>query len=117
MVECGEKEREIIRPEFDRSIMIDFQRAKITADMGFMLLRAIDERFRIFGPIEGELEDTRSWVRSNHTRVQVVRQRIYQMAAGYEDGNDGDFLLIDPALRRATGKGDEAGAVQSRLSR
>jgi hypothetical protein len=47
----------------------------------------------------------------------MVRQRVYQIAAGYEDCNDADFLRIDPALRLAIGKGDEAGASQSRLSR
>jgi hypothetical protein len=30
----------MIRPEFDRSIIIDFQRAKITTEMRFLLLRA-----------------------------------------------------------------------------
>jgi hypothetical protein len=38
----GDKERETIRPEFDRSIMIDFQGAKITSDTGFLLLREIE---------------------------------------------------------------------------
>jgi len=47
----------------------------------------------------------------------MTRQRIYQMAAGYEDCNDADFLRIDPALRLAISKGDEAGAGQSRLTR
>jgi hypothetical protein len=47
----------------------------------------------------------------------MVRQRVYQIAAGYEDCNDADFLRIDPALRLAIGKGYEAGAGQSRLSR
>ena len=117
MVGHGEKERETIRPEFDRSIMIDFQGAKITSDTGLLLLRAIDERFGILGPIESELEDTRSWVHSNHTQLQIVRQRVYQITAGYEDCNDADFLRIDPALRLAIGKGDEAGTGQSRLSR
>jgi len=117
MVGNGEKEIGTIRPEFDRSIMIDFQGAKITSDTGFLLLRAIDERFGILGPIERELEDTRSWVHSDHTQLQMVRQRVYQVAAGYEDCNDADFLRIDPALRLAIGKGDEAGAGQSRLSR
>jgi hypothetical protein len=28
--------------------------------------------------------------------IQMVRQRVYQMAAGYEDCNDADFLRIDP---------------------
>ncbi len=117
MAGSGEERRETIRPEFDRSIMIDFQGAKITSDTGFLLLREIDARFGILGPIGGELEDSRSWVHSKHTLLQMTRQRIYQMAAGYEDCNDADFLRIDPALRLAVGKGVEAGAGQSRLSR
>jgi hypothetical protein len=104
----GEKERETIRPQFNPAIRIDFQGAKITSDTGFLLPREIDERFGILGSIESELEDTRSWVHSNHTQLQMVRQRIYQMAAGYEDCNDEDFLRIDHALRLAIGKGDEA---------
>jgi hypothetical protein len=117
MVAYGEKERETIGPEFDRSIVMDFQGAKITSDTGFLLLREIDERFSVLDPIESELEDGRSWVHSNHTQLQMVRQRVYQRAAGYEDCNDADFLRIHPPLRLAIGKGDEAGAGQSRLSR
>ncbi len=63
-------------------------------------MREIDERFEILGPIERELEDVTSWVHLSHTQLQMVRQRVYQMAAGYEDCNDADFLRIDPALRR-----------------
>jgi len=113
----GEKKRGTIRPKFNPAIMIDFQGAKITSDTGFLLLREIDERFGILGWIGSELEDTRSWVHSKHSQLQMIRQRIYQMAAGYEDCNDADFLRVDPALRLAIGKGDEAGAGQSRLSR
>jgi hypothetical protein len=47
----------------------------------------------------------------------MVRQRIHQMAAGYDDCNDGDFLLINPALQLAVGKDNQAGAGQSKLSR
>ncbi len=97
--------------------MIDFQGAKITSDTGFLLLREIDERFGILGPIESELEDTRSWVHSKHSQLQMARQRVYQIAARHEDCNDADFLRIDPALRLAIGKNNEAGAGQSRLSR
>ena len=45
MVGYGEKDREAIRSEFDRSVMIDFHEAKITSDTGFLLLKAIGERF------------------------------------------------------------------------
>ncbi|MGO9121369.1 MAG: IS1380 family transposase [Desulfomonilaceae bacterium] len=113
----GEEQSETIRPEFNPAIMIDFQGAKITSDTGFLLLREIDERFGILGPMETELEDTKSWVHSKHSQLQMARQRLYQIAAGYEDCNDADFLRIGPALRLAIGKGDEAGPGQSRLSR
>jgi hypothetical protein len=65
MVASDGEEKETIRPQFDRSIMIDFQGARITSDTGLLLLREIDEGFGILGPIESELEDTRSRVHSN----------------------------------------------------
>jgi len=74
----GEEQRETIRPEFNPAIMIDFQDAKITSDTGFLLLREMDERFGILGPIGSEPEDARSWVHSKHSHLQVVRHRIYQ---------------------------------------
>jgi hypothetical protein len=91
----GEVQRETIRPEFNPAIMIDFQGPKITSGTGFLLLREIGERFGILGPIWSELEDTRSWVHSKHSQIQMVRQTIYQIAAGYEDCTDADFLWID----------------------
>jgi len=47
----------------------------------------------------------------------MARQRVYQIATGYEVCNDADSLRMDPALRLAIGKDKEAGAGQSRLSR
>ena len=42
--------KEALRPNFDRSIMIDFRGAKISSDTGFLLLREMDERFGVIGP-------------------------------------------------------------------
>jgi hypothetical protein len=101
---CGESPKKAIRPDFNRSIMIDFQGAKITSDVGFLLVREIDDRFKIIDPMKDCLEDLRSPAHTKHAMVQMVRQRVYQIAAGYEDCNDADFLRIDPALRLALGK-------------
>jgi hypothetical protein len=114
---CGETQKEAIRPDFNRSIMIDFQGATISSDTGFVLLREIDERFRIIAPMKDCLEDLRSPAHLKHALVQVVRQRVYQITAGYEDCNDADFLRVDPALRLAIGKDHKTGASQSMLSR
>jgi hypothetical protein len=46
----------------------------------------------------------------------MVRQRVYQIAAGYEDCNDADLLRIAPALRLTLGKNHQAGTGQSTLS-
>jgi hypothetical protein len=117
MLDIGESQKEVIRPDFNRAIMIDFQGAKITSDVGFLLVREIDERFKIIEPMQDCLEDLRSPTHTKHSLVQMVRQRVYQMAAGYEDCNDADFLRIDPALRLALGKDHQAAVGQSMLSR
>ena len=52
-----------------------------------------------------------------HTYEQMTRQRVYQIAAGYEDCDDADHLRIDPALRLALDKGHQFGASQSVMSR
>lgn len=117
MLVSGERQKDVIQPDFNRSIMIDFQGAKISSDTGFILLREVGERFRILGPMNDCLEDLRSPIHTRHSLVQMVRQRVYQIAAGYEDCNDADFLRIDPALRLALGKDHTPGAGQSMLSR
>ena len=117
MVESGEEGRETIRPEFSRSVMIDFQGVKITLDTSFLLLREIDDRFRvIIAPVAGE-PDRRSPVHAKHSLVQMIRQRVYQIAAGCEDCNNADLLRIDPALSLTIGKEQDAGAGQPMLSR
>lgn len=117
MLDCGESQKEVIRPDFNRAILIDFQGAKITSDVGFLLMREIDDRFKIIAPMGDCLEDLRSPAHKKHSLVQMIRQRVYQIAASYEDCNDADFLRIDPALRLALGKDHKAGAGQSMLSR
>jgi len=117
MLDSGESRKEVIRPDFSRAIMIDFRGAKITSDVGFLLMREIDDRFKIIAPRRYCLDDLRSAAHTKHSLVEMIRQRACQIAASYEDCNDADFLRIDPALRLALGKDHQAGAGQSRLSR
>lgn len=117
MLVNGEAQKDAVRPNFNRSIFVDFAGAKITSDAGFLLMREIDQRF---GIIEGggtHLVDKRSTSHKKHTFQQMVRQRVYQIAAGYEDCSDADHLRIDPAVRLALDKGHRFGASQSVMSR
>ena len=117
MLGNGEAQNRIIRPEFNRSIQIDFLGAKITSDAGFLALREIDDRFKVTAPMVGEVDDPRSPVHIRHSMVEMIRQRVYQIAAGYEDCIDADLLRIDPALRLAIGKDHKGCAGQSMMSK
>lgn len=117
MNHAGERENTTVIPSFNRFIRIDFQGAKISSDAGVLMLREIDERFNITTPLRDALADPRRASHLRHTYVDLIRQRVYQMAAGYEDCNDANHLRVDPALRLALGKDDGYAASQSMLSR
>jgi len=76
MLRCGESQKEAIRPDFNRAIIIDFQGAEVSSDTGFILLREIDDCFSIIAPIVDCLEDLRSPAHTKHALVQMVRQRV-----------------------------------------
>ena len=69
-----------------------------------MLLREIDERFGIAFDLEEMLQDSRNVSHTQHSCTDLLRQRVYQIAAGYEDCNDANELRKDPALRLALDK-------------
>jgi hypothetical protein len=43
----GEGKNDVLRPDFDRSIMMDFQGAKLSLDTGFLLMRELDQRHNV----------------------------------------------------------------------
>ncbi len=80
-------------------------------------MREMDQCFNILNAAASQMDDPRSPRHTDHSLLQLLRQRVYQVAAGYEDCNDADHLRVDPALRLALGKEHESGAGQSALSR
>jgi hypothetical protein len=59
MLGNGEAQKEAIRPDFNRSIFIDFSGAKITSGAGFLLMREVDQRFGIIESGCSQLERLR----------------------------------------------------------
>jgi hypothetical protein len=59
------------------------------------------------------LQDSRNVTHTPHSCTDLLRQRIYQIAAGYEDCIDANKLRKDPALRLALGKNNAYAASQS----
>jgi Transposase DDE domain group 1 len=88
-----------------------------SSDGGVVLLRQLDERLGLTTRLTALLGDRRDSRRVRHTRLEQMRQRVYQICLGYEDCNDANWLRHDPALRLACDAEDHAMSSQPTLSR
>jgi hypothetical protein len=94
MPNCTQKEFGF--PSFDRrKIEADFEGGEVSSDGGVMLLREADRRLGLTKALDGVLLDPRDPLLITHPQVELLRQRIYGLAAGYEDLNDHDSLRHD----------------------
>jgi hypothetical protein len=80
-------------------IRADFSGGQITSDAGLLPLRAFDQRHHLTSGLAARLGDPRQDDRVRHASVALLRQRIYQIVAGYEDANDADRLRHDPLFQ------------------
>jgi hypothetical protein len=76
----------------------------LTSDAGVLLLRELDERLGLTAGLASCVVDRRERSKVRHDVRSLLRQRIYQIACGYEDCNDADALRADPALKLAVGR-------------
>ena len=84
-----------------KKIEADFDGGTTTSDGGVLLLRQADARTGIVDRIVEAMSDQRHQSYIDHTYTELIRQRIYQIACGYEDANDSDDLRSDPGLKTA----------------
>lgn len=97
-----------------RKVVAAFDGGHISSDGGALLLRETDRRFGILERLAGCFTDHRDPERTEHSVLEMLRQRIYGIALGYEDLNDHDDLMGDPLLALALGKADPEGKVRHR---
>jgi hypothetical protein len=71
----------------------------VSSDGGGLALRRIDDRIGLTRELAEVLGDARAPGRVRHPVRELLRQRIYQIALGYEDCNDADALRDDPLLQ------------------
>ncbi|MDL2279113.1 IS1380 family transposase [Desulfovibrio sp. OttesenSCG-928-G11] len=87
-----------------RKIEAIFSGQTITSDGGGMLLRAADEMLGLLSRAARCFTDSRRKASCAHSVENLLRQRVYAIALGYEDLNDHDELRYDPALQTAVGR-------------
>jgi len=97
-----------------RRIQGRFDGGTITSDAGGLLLREAEKRTGIMARFAACFTDHRDPERIEHTVKELVAQRVYALALGYEDLNDHDQLRHDPLLAVLAEKPDPSGESRAR---
>jgi hypothetical protein len=95
-------------PSFDRrKIEASFSGGDVSSDGGVMVLRQADRRLGLCRALSQVIADPRDPDLITHRQIDLLRQRIYGLALGYEDLNDHDTLRKDLAWQSAVERGEE----------
>jgi hypothetical protein len=87
----------------DVSLGVRFDGGQVTSDGGLPWIVEAETALGVCAALAaGVPEWRRGGVR--HSRERLVRQRVFQIACGYEDQNDADRLRTDPAFKLACGR-------------
>jgi hypothetical protein len=98
-------------PQKRREIRAQFDGGAITSDGGGLLLREVEKRIRILRQFAACFTDYRNPDLIEHPVEEMVAQRVYGLALGYEDLNDHEELRNDPLLAVLVEKADGGSPV------
>jgi len=107
MTECNATVLQF-QPHGRREIVAEFNGEMITSDAGVLLLREANERLGLISRFAKCFDDFRNPDQIDHPLEQLLAQRVFGIALGYEDLNDHDKLRHDPLLALACGCEDPA---------
>ena len=98
-------------PQKRREIRAQFDGGAITSDGGGLLLREVEKRIGMLHQFAACFTDYRNPDLIEHTVKELVAQRVYGLALGYEDLNDHEELRNDPLLAVLVEKEDPCSQV------
>ena len=107
-------DRLTFQPLGRREVVGAFDGGTITSDAGGLLLREVEGRTGIIRQFAACFLDHRDPELIEHRVEELVGQRVYALALGYEDLNDHDRLRLDPLLATLVGKQDPTGQDRRR---
>jgi len=85
-----------------RQFVADFDGGDLTSDGGLPLLREVDRKIGLIDAIDRAIHDPRCQWLIEHDQRTILAQRIFGIAAGYEDLNDHQTLRDDTLLKAIT---------------
>lgn len=93
-----------------RTVVASFDGGTVSSDGGVLLLAEVDQRLGLLEQFAACFKDHRNPDLVEHSVEELVRQRVFGLALGYEDLNDHDELRTDPLLASVVGKSDPTGS-------
>ncbi len=103
--ECTQSNFEFARA-WSRSVTARFDGGKITSHAGGLLLGEVDRRIGLLRRLSDCFLDGREQRRVRHSVREMLSQRVYGLALGYEDLNDHEQLREDPLLMLLAGSAE-----------
>ena len=104
------------------TVRADFKGGELSSDLGTVVLGAVDRRIGLLNRLTAAITDSRDARYITHPLRDLLTQRIFQIASGYEDGNDANTLRGDPMFKLAAARAPldtdnllACGATHSRL--
>lgn len=102
-----------------KPLAVRFEDERTSSDGGAILLKAADRRLKMVSSMASSFTDQRDASRVKHEVEELLSQRIFGIACGYEDGNDAARIASDPVMKTLAGRdpfGDDL-ASQPSISR
>src|SRR5215471_18078421 len=100
----------LLAPVGDTTVELDFDGGRLSSDAGLILLKDIDDQLGLTRALAAVLADARDARRIHFTPEDILKQRVLQIAAGYEDANDSNTLRDDPIFKLMLDRLPETGA-------
>ena len=92
-----------------KKVSVSFDGGQLSSDAGVVVLRGAEEKLGLAARLASCIRDQRNPERIVHTLEEMLRLRMFAIAAGYEDGDDCDSLRHDPIFKMAVGRAPESG--------
>ena len=109
-------------PAAGYTIRGDFTGGEMSSDLGALVLGAVDRRIGLIDRLTAAIADSRDTRYITHPPRDLLTQRVFQIASGYEDGNDANTLRGYPLFKLAADRAPldtdnllACGATHSRL--
>ena len=88
-----------LAPVGSKAVELDFDGGRLSSDAGIVVLKDIDDQLGLTHALAAVLADRRDVRRIHFTPEDLLKQRVFQIAAGYEDANDATTLRDDPIFK------------------